>query len=79
MHLDNKILVSLFLLISLNILVILSNNYVIAVENFTVVADIDLIKISNPEKLKVIAFANGEYSVKYIENLDDVKSNTLRI
>jgi hypothetical protein len=60
MHLDNKFLVSSFLFISLNILVILSSNYAIAAENFTIIANIDLTTIPNPEKMKVLAFANGE-------------------
>jgi hypothetical protein len=79
MHLDNKILVSSFLFISLNILVILSSNYAIAAENFNIIANIDLTTIPNPEKLKVVAFANGESAVKYIENLADVKSNSISI
>jgi hypothetical protein len=79
MHLDNKILVSSFLFISLNILVILSSNYAMAAENFSIIANIDLTTIPNPEKLKVIAFANGESAVKYIENLNDVKSKSISI
>ena len=79
MDLDNKFLLSSFLFIALNILVILSSNYAIAAENFTIIANIDLTTIPNPEKLKVLAFANGESAVKYIENLNDVKSKSISI
>jgi hypothetical protein len=74
MHLDNKILISSLLFISLNILVILSSNYAIAAENFNIIANIDLTTIPNPEKLKVIAFANGESSVAYVENIKGIKT-----
>ena len=79
MHLDEKILLSSFLFIALNILVILSSNYAIAAENFTVIANIDLTTIPNPEKMKVLAFANGQSAVKYVENLSDVKSKSISI
>lgn len=79
MPLDKKILVSSFLFISINILVISSSNYAIAAENFTIIANIDLTSIPNPEKLKVLAFANGESAVKYIENLNNVKSKSISV
>ena len=79
MPLDKKILVSSFIFISINILVISSSNYAIAAENFTIIANIDLTSIPNPEKLKVLAFANGESAVKYIENLNNVKSKSISV
>lgn len=79
MLLNNKILISSFLFILLNILVIISCNNAVAAVNFTVDAKIDLTKIPDPEKLKVIAFANGESAVKYIENIEDIKSTSISV
>jgi hypothetical protein len=79
MHLDNKVLISSFLFISLYAIIILYSNYAIAAEYFTIVAKIDLTNITNPEKLKIIASANGESSVKYVENLKDTKLKSLSI
>ena len=60
----------------MNVLLVVSSNRLIAAESFSIDAKIDLTKIPNPGKLKVIAFANGDTSVKYRENLTEIKSSS---
>jgi hypothetical protein len=58
---------------------IISNNYTFAAEEyFSIKAKIDLTRIEDGEKLKVIAFANGHSQVKYIE-IKDIKSKSISI
>jgi hypothetical protein len=66
-------------LISLGILGIISSNNASAVENFSIEAKIDLTKIPDLEKLKVIAFANGESATKVIENAQNIKLKSISV
>jgi hypothetical protein len=66
-------------LISLGILGIISSNNASAVENFSIEAKIDLTKIPDLEKLKVIAFANGESATKVIENTQNIKLKSISV
>ncbi len=47
-----------------------SSNKVIAAGKFTIEAKINLKKLDNPNKLKVVASANGENQTKYVEGKD---------
>lgn len=67
---------------SFALLFIIPGKNAIAVENFLIEAKINLKEIPIPEKLKVVAFANGDTKVKYVDNLDnltDAKSGTITI
>jgi hypothetical protein len=79
MQLDSNILVSSIVLASLIILGLLSTNNTFAAETFEIEANIDLSKIPNTEKLKVIAFANGEFDVKFIDNIQEMKSKSISV
>jgi hypothetical protein len=50
-------------------------NRAIAAGKFTIDPKIDLKKLNNPEKLKVVAYSNGENKTKYLIS-NDLKSNT---
>ncbi len=67
------------MLSSFALLLIIPGKNAIAVENFLIEAKIDLMEIPDPQKLKVVAFANGEEKVKYIEDIPDAKSGTITI
>ena len=75
MPVERKIFIMPLVLISLGILGIISSNNASAVENFTIEAKIDLTKIPDLEKLKVIAFANGESATEVIENAQNIKKS----
>jgi hypothetical protein len=64
---------------SFALLFIIPGKNAIAVENFLIEAKINLKEIPDPEKLKVVASANGETQVKYIEDIPDAKSGTITI
>jgi hypothetical protein len=70
--LKNKI-VALSSLIALS-LIISSNfantNYIFAAGKFSIEAKIDLERLSLPDKVKVVASANGETATKYLEGKD---------
>jgi hypothetical protein len=50
-------------------------NRAIAAGKFTIDPKIDLKKLNNPQKLKVVAYSNGENKTKYLIS-NDLKSNT---
>jgi len=50
-------------------------NRAIAADKFTIDAKINLKNINNPQKLKVVAFSNGENKTKYLTG-NDLKSNS---
>lgn len=75
MYFNKKIL----LFSSFALLFIIPGKNAIAVENFLIEAKINLKEIPDPEKLKVVASANGETQVKYIEDIPDAKSGTITI
>ena len=79
MQLDSNILVSSIVLASLIILGLLSTNNTFAAETFEIETNIDLSKIPNTEKLKVIAFANGEFDVKFVDNIQEMKSKSISV
>jgi hypothetical protein len=64
---------------SFALLFIIPGKNAIAVENFLIEVKINLKEIPDPEKLKVVASANGETQVKYIEDIPDAKSGTITI
>lgn len=67
------------MLSSFALLFIIPGKNAIAVENFLIEAKINLMEIPDPEKLKVVAFANGDTKVKYIEDITDAKSGSVTI
>ena len=79
MQLDSNILVSSIVFASLIILGLLSTNNTFAAEIFEIEANIDLSKIPDSEKLKVIAFANGEFDVKFVDNIQEMKSKSISV
>ena len=52
-----------------------SSSKVFAAGKYTIDAKIDIKKLNNPQKLKVVAFSNGENKTKYLTG-NDLKSNT---
>jgi hypothetical protein len=71
-NLKNEILISTSLLA---ISIILSSsfvfpNHIFAAEKFSVEAKIDLKSLNHPDKLKVVASANGETGTKYLTGID---------
>ena len=79
LNLHIKITISSFVIVSLTILAITYSNNVAAVEVFTVEAQIELSKIPDVEKLKVVGFANGESDLKFIDNIQDMKSKSISV
>src|SRR4029078_3463163 len=74
---NNKILFSLSFIFV--ILVIFSSmvvfpNCAFALGKYTIDAKINLKKLNNPQKLKVVAYSNGENKTKYLSG-EDLKSN----
>ena len=74
---NNKILFSLSFIFV--ILVIFSSmvvfpNWAFALGKYTIDAKINLKKLNNPQKLKVVAYSNGENKTKYLSG-EDLKSN----
>jgi hypothetical protein len=48
----------------------INSNHAFAAENFSVEAKIDLKKLNHPDKLKVVASANGDNETKYLTGKD---------
>ena len=68
----------LFILANVMILSILTFNYTnqaLAAAKFTIQPKINLKKLTNPQKLKVVAYSNGDNKTKYLTG-NDLKSNT---
>lgn len=58
--------------------IIMAHNQVMAASTFTIEAKINLKKLNNPSKLKVVASANGDTQAKIVEGEDlDSKSTTV--
>jgi hypothetical protein len=55
-----------------------SSNKVFAAGKYTIVPKINIRKLNNPEKLKVVAYSNGENKTKYLTG-NDLKSNTATV
>lgn len=74
----NKLLFSLsfvFIILVIVSSVIVFPNRAIAAGKFTINARINLKDVDNPQKLKVVAFSNGENKTVYLTG-NDLKSNT---
>ena len=59
-------------------LILINSSYVFAAEEFSVEAKIDLESLSHPDKLKVVASANGETGTQYMAG-SDLSSNTATV
>ena len=79
---NNKVLFSLFFVSVAFVLfsssVIVFPNQAIAAGKFTIVAKINLKKLNNPQKLKVVAYSNEENKTKYLTG-NDLNSNTATV
>ena len=53
-------------------------NRVIAAGKYTIDPKINIKKLNNPQKLKVVAYSNGENKTKYLTG-NDLKSNTAKV
>jgi hypothetical protein len=69
---------SLASMLILSLLAIVVSNDVYAADTFTIEAKIDLTKIVNPEKLKVVAFANDETKTTNID-IDEKNSKVVTV
>ena len=79
-NLKNKTIISIFLL-AFSLMVsssIINSNHIFAAGKFSVDAKIDLNSLSHPQKLKVVASANGETGMKYLTG-NDLNSNTATV
>jgi hypothetical protein len=55
-----------------------SNQVVVGAGKFTIEPKINIKKLNNPEKLKVVAYSNGQNKTKYLTG-NDLKSNTATV
>jgi hypothetical protein len=55
-----------------------SNQVVVAAGKYTIDPKINIKKLNNPEKLKVVAYSNGENKTKYLTG-NDLNSNTATV
>ncbi|TLX84406.1 MAG: hypothetical protein E6L04_07010 [Thaumarchaeota archaeon] len=82
LQVNNKVLFSLFFvsvtLILFSSSVILFANKAIAAGKFTIDPKIDLKKLNNPQKLKVVAYSTGQNKTKYLTG-NDLNSNTATV
>lgn len=79
-NLKNKVIISTSLL-AISMMLSLSfvhTNHTYAAEKFSVEAKIDLKSLSLPDKLKVVASANGETGTKYLTG-NDLNSNSATV
>src|SRR5437867_5670184 len=81
-HVNNKVLFSLFLvsvaLVLFSSSVIVFPNQATAAGKFTIDPKIDLKKLNNPQKLKVVAYSTGQNKTKYLTG-NDLNSNTATV
>jgi hypothetical protein len=59
-------------------LVIVFPNHAIAAGKYTINPKINIKNLNNPQKLKVVAYSNGENKTKYLAG-NDLKSNTATV
>lgn len=64
-----------FMIFSLSLI---NSNHVFAAEKFSVEVKINLKKLNHPDKLKVVASANGDNEIKYL-TAEDPNSNTVTV
>ncbi|TLX86876.1 MAG: hypothetical protein E6L04_03175 [Thaumarchaeota archaeon] len=81
-QLNNKVLFPLFFfsvaLILFSSLVIVFPNHATAAGKFTIDPKINIKKLNNPQKLKVVAYSTGQNKTKYLTG-KDLKSNTATV
>ena len=80
-QLDNKVIFSLsfvFVVLVIFSSMIFFPNRVIAAGKYTIDPKINIKKLNNPQKLKVVAYSNGENKTKYLTG-NDLKSNTAKV
>lgn len=79
---NNKVLFSLFFvsvtLVLFSSSVIVFPNQAVAAGKFTIDPKINIKKLNNPQKLKVVAYSNGENKTKYLTG-NDLNSNTATV
>ncbi len=79
---NNKVLFSLFFvsvtLVLFSSSVIVFPNQAVAAGKFTIDPKINIKKLNNPQKLKVVAYSNGENKTKYLTG-NDLNSNTAAV
>jgi hypothetical protein len=79
---SNIVVFSLFFvsvaLVIFSSLVIVFPNQAIAAGKYTIDPKINIKKLNNPQKLKVVAYSNGENKTKYLTG-NDLKSNTATV
>ena len=82
LQVNNKVLFSLFFvsvaLVLFSSSVIVFPNQAIAAGKFTIDPKINIKKLNNPQKLKVVAYSNGENKTKYLTG-NDLNSNTATV
>ena len=60
-------------------IIIIFPTEILAAGKFTIEAKINSGNIPNPDKLKVVAFANGDTQVQYIDDITKTKSGKISI
>ena len=78
MQVNNKVLFSssfVFVILVIFSSMIVFPNLAFAAGKYTIDAKINIKKLNNPQKLKVVAYSNGENKTKYLTG-NDLKSNT---
>ena len=81
LQLNNKVIFSLsfvFVILVIFSSMIIFPNRVIAAGKYTIDPKINIKKLNNPQKLKVVAYSNGENKTKYLTG-NDLKSNTATV
>jgi hypothetical protein len=82
LQVNNRVLFSLLFfsvaLVLFSSSVIVFPNQAIAAGKFTITPKINIKKLNNPQKLKVVAYSNGENKTKYLTG-NDLKSNTATV
>ncbi|TLX82273.1 MAG: hypothetical protein E6L04_10240, partial [Thaumarchaeota archaeon] len=82
LQVNNKVLFSLFFvsvaLVLFSSSVIVFPNQAIAAGKFTIDPKINLKKLNNPQKLKVVAYSTGQNKTKYLTG-NDLNSNTATV
>src|ERR1041384_8509849 len=79
LQVNNRVLFSLLFfsvaLVLFSSSVIVFPNQAIAAGKFTITPKLNIKKLNNPQKLKVVAYSNGENKTKYMTD-NDLNSNT---
>ena len=81
LRLNNRVIFSLsfvFVILVIFSSMIVFPNRAIAAGKYTIDPKINIKKLNNPQKLKVVAYSNGENKTKYLTS-NDLKSNTATV